>query len=124
MALLLATPAGLYVVGPGRERGEPEPFRKETGFLALARAPGDPAVCYAATADGSVYRSGAGGRSWEPVGSVEGYAELSSLAAVPGGTDRLLAGMEPAALFLSEDDGRTWTEDSVIRGMSVEPIMV
>jgi photosystem II stability/assembly factor-like uncharacterized protein len=115
MSLVLATRNGLCRVDPG---GPPEVLVGGADFLALARAPSDQEICYAATTTGDVYRSGNRGRSWERVGGIPGFAELSSLAVQPADPDRLLAGMEPAALFRSEDGGRSWQEDAAIRRMS------
>jgi photosystem II stability/assembly factor-like uncharacterized protein len=113
MALLLSTREGLY-----RCNGATSPLGEPADFIALARAPADPNVYYAAATDGRVFRSGDGARSWETAGMVAGYTDLSSLAVHPQDPDHLLAGMEPAALFRSEDGGRTWREDPAIRRMS------
>jgi photosystem II stability/assembly factor-like uncharacterized protein len=113
MPLLLATREGLY-----RCNGATSPLGEPGDFLALARAPGDPGVYYAAATDGRVFRSHDAARSWEAAGTIGGFAELSSLAVHPQDQDRLLAGMEPSALFRSEDGGRTWREEPAIRRMS------
>jgi photosystem II stability/assembly factor-like uncharacterized protein len=115
MSLLLATREGLY-----RKEGTAEPVRLLDGaeFLALAAAPSDPGVYYAATTGGRVYRSDDAARSWREAGTIPGFEELSSLAVDPGNSERLMAGMEPSALFRSEDGGRTWQEDPTIRAMS------
>jgi photosystem II stability/assembly factor-like uncharacterized protein len=70
--------------------------------------------------DGQVFRSNNGGRTWEPVGAIEGFEELSALAVDPGDPEHVMAGMEPSALFHSRDGGRTWEEDPTLRRMSRE----
>jgi len=117
MPLLLATRNGLYLAN-GSDR--PAPVQVDADFMALARSPSNPKVVYAATTEGRVFRSGDSARSFEGVGAIPGYRELSSLAVDPRNPDRLLAGMEPSALFRSEDGGRTWREDPAIRKMSGE----
>jgi hypothetical protein len=115
MPLLLATRKGLYLAN-----GESSlsPLIEADDFLALARSLSNPAVLYAGTTHGTVYRSADGGQSWEEIGRIEGFTGLSCLAVDPLDPARLLAGMEPAALFQSDDGGKTWREDPVIRRMS------
>lgn len=117
MPLLLSTREGLCLA----EQGETVTcLLGNADFLALARCPSDPSTYYAATTDGRVLYSTGGPRRWEEAGQIQGFMELSSLAAHPDDSAYLLAGMEPSALFRSEDGGCTWTEDSAIRGMSTE----
>jgi photosystem II stability/assembly factor-like uncharacterized protein len=114
MALLVSTRAGLFL-----RDGEAEAiFHTDFDFMALAAAPSDPRVCYAARVDGQVYRSENGGHAWDAVGRIDGFEELSCLAVDPRDPDWLLAGMEPSALFLSRDGGRTWREDPRIPEMA------
>src|SRR5438105_2047940 len=115
MALLISTRAGLFL----RDGDVETIFHTDFDFLALALAPSDPRVCYAARGDGQVFRSTSGGHAWEAAGRIEGYEELSSLAVDPRDPDWLLAGMEPSALFLSRDGGQTWREDPSIPEMAV-----
>jgi photosystem II stability/assembly factor-like uncharacterized protein len=115
MSLLLATREGLY----RKDRaGEPVPVLDSGEFLALAAAPSIASLYYAATAVGRVYRSDDAARSWQERGGIPGFVELSCLAVDPRDPQRLLAGMEPAAFFHSEDGGRTWREAPAIRAMS------
>src|SRR5688500_16993886 len=100
MSLLLATREGLYLKDGG---AEPAPLVDGVEFLALAAAPSAPRIYYAATAVGRIYRSEDDARSWNEVGAISEFEELSSLAVDPSDPERLLAGMEPAALFRSEN---------------------
>ena len=113
MNLLVSTRSGLFCLDGEKQVA----FGEGQEFLALAS---DAAVCYAARADGGIYRSTDGGRAWTEAGALGGFEELSCLAADPRFPDHLLAGMEPAALFRSHDGGRTWEEDPAIRRMSRE----
>jgi photosystem II stability/assembly factor-like uncharacterized protein len=115
MSLLLATREGLYLA---HRDGSLTPLREQADFMALAEAPSNPAVYYAATTDGRVFCSSDSARTWEPVGAIPGFEELSCLAVDPRDPNCLWAGMEPSALFRSEDGGRTWREDPAIRRMS------
>jgi photosystem II stability/assembly factor-like uncharacterized protein len=116
MSLLIATRQGLFL----RDGEATAIFHTDWDFLALAAAPSSSGLCYAATTGGRVFRSVDRGHSWQEAGAVTGYPELSSLAVDPENPDRLLAGMEPSALFISEDGGATWREDERIRRMSEE----
>jgi photosystem II stability/assembly factor-like uncharacterized protein len=121
MSLLLATRGGLFRTDrDGNLTALADSGAPGGDFLALARAPSDAALFYAASTDAQVYQSRDAARSWDAAGAIEGFEELSSLAVDPGDSDRLLAGMEPSALFRSEDGGRTWREDPAIRRMSQE----
>src|SRR5216684_3848343 len=78
MALLLATREGLY-----RSNGAISVLGQPSDFLALARAPGDPGVYYAAATGGRVFRSRDGALSWEAAGAIGGFTGLSCLAVHP-----------------------------------------
>ncbi|MBW3625177.1 MAG: hypothetical protein KY468_17405 [Armatimonadetes bacterium] len=114
MPLLLATRQGLCLA----EGDHVTPLQENADFMALARSLSNPTVYYAAERGGQVYRSTDSARTWEAVGRIEGYTELSSLAIDPHDPAQLWAGMEPSALFKSEDGGETWTEDPAIRQMA------
>src|SRR4051812_3133921 len=116
MPLLLATREGLCL----SEGDHVTPLVEGADFLALARSLSNPTVYYAGTTKGQVYRSTDSARTWNRVGSLDGFTGLSSLAVDPLDPASLWAGMEPAALFRSEDGGETWEEDPAIRRMSEE----
>lgn len=70
---------------------------------------------YAGTRENGVYRLDPQRDQWQALGL--DHAIPSSILLVPGPTKRLLVGIEPfsdeqtpAAVFASEDQGRTWTE--------------
>ncbi len=116
MSLVLSTRKGLVSL----DQEGPLVFQPNADFMALGCARSDRHRCYAARRDGEVFQSRNGGRSWDDVGAIGGFEELSSLAVDPTDPDHVLAGMEPAALYRSRDGGRSWEEDSGIRRMSGE----
>jgi photosystem II stability/assembly factor-like uncharacterized protein len=117
MSLILTTDEGLFRSTAGAEI---IPLQRKAGFTALAWAGAGSRVYYAATDGGEIYRSNDAAHAWQAVGAIPGFPELSSLVVDPRNPDCLLAGMEPSALFHSEDGGRTWREDPAIRRMSEE----
>jgi photosystem II stability/assembly factor-like uncharacterized protein len=68
---------------------------------------------FAATSDG-LYRSN-DGNDWQRVGEFAGGVE--SVAVSPDG-NRWFAGTNPAAVYVSEDDGETWTECESLQRLS------
>lgn len=117
MRLLLATGEGIALWS---EDGGWDARLPGARVGALARSvPGSPRI-YAATAD-RIFRSDDAGGAWCPTrAAFPGYS-ISSLAVHPFEEDVLLAGLETAALFRSNDGGETWEEIAAIREMSEEP---
>ncbi|MEO6892930.1 MAG: hypothetical protein ABI324_28440 [Ktedonobacteraceae bacterium] len=81
---------------------------------ALAADLYNPARLYCATFGKGLWRSNDAGKTWEPVGSGIGSAEVMAVAVSPvervGIYGVVWAGTEPSALFRSEDGGDTWVE--------------
>jgi photosystem II stability/assembly factor-like uncharacterized protein len=107
--LFLATDHGLLYLerdGDGwREAGGALDGHK---FTSLAHTPGDVAL-WAGSTDGIWRSSDLGEHWWE---ANEGLTErhVRSLASHPDDPNWVYAGTEPAAIFVSQDGGRTWTE--------------
>jgi len=78
----------------------------EVDVRVLASDPRDSDLVWAGTQGGGVLRSVDAGANWSQAG-LEGRI-VKALAASPGG--RIYAGTNPAALFVSEDDGSSWRE--------------
>ncbi len=80
----------------------------------MVKAPdthGNTAVLYAATGNG-VYRSSNGGTTWSPTSAFTGNS-IISLALHPdsdGVIDTIYVGTEEAGVFVSTDNGGTWTQ--------------
>jgi photosystem II stability/assembly factor-like uncharacterized protein len=73
-------------------------------------------ILYAASDDGSIYRSGDGGRSWNE--AFKGFPRIRglwSLAVHPVRPKEVYAGMEPASLWISRDGGAFWDELTGLR---------
>ncbi len=110
----------------------------------LAGSPADPDRLYASQASDwfgqVIQRSDDGGKSWEAVGNQFNYeGEVGShqwydgslkpwqfkrvwhLEPTPDDPDRVYAGIEDAALFLSEDGGNSWRELPGLRGHGTGP---
>jgi hypothetical protein len=100
MKLLAGTSKGLFAVG---DSPEPIPLLPERTVRDLARS-GDRLL---AAADTGVFASDDGGRTWRP-GGLEGRAVWQfATGPEPGAVH---AGTQPAAVFRSQDHGRTWQE--------------
>lgn len=103
MALLAGTPDGVYRSGDGTFE-DVELVLDAGSTLRVHTVDGDDS--YAATKTG-LYRSRDGGRSWTDLGVPRN--QVDSVALDPGG-DRLYAGTYPADVYVSTDDGGTWSE--------------
>lgn len=74
---------------------------------ALATAPEHPEVVFAASGS-DIYHSADGGTRWRRVGQAPAEARVRSLLAGPRAVNRLLAGLEPAAIAYSDNGGVMW----------------
>lgn len=99
-----------------------------SSLSALAAAPGDSDVVYAAAGDGGVFRSDDRGAAWSPVGTLPDGAEPAALAVGPG-TDGAAAPVLVAAaeggLLRSEDGGASWQQvlepSTSLAGIAFDP---
>jgi photosystem II stability/assembly factor-like uncharacterized protein len=111
-SLALATSHGLVIAGwdgagwcvQSRHMGD----QHMTSIIAL----GD--VLLAGTQQG-VVRSRDGGQSWQAVNDGLTIGHIRWLATQTG---MVFAGTEPAALFVSQDDGTTWSERKEVAGLA------
>ncbi len=120
------------------------PFFGGWEIYHLKGSPVDPSRLYASQSTGwfgqLIQRSNDGGRSWEPVGNTFAYDGVAGTHQWYDGTahpwefkrvwhlepslkdpDVVYAGIEDAALFRSEDGGRTWNELSGLRSHGSGP---
>jgi hypothetical protein len=109
--LLVSTRAGLYLLHGDDawkrpRRAGPMRGRHPSGPLAISRG----GAILAAVAS-ELYAS-RDGRHWTRAGALPAGMRCSCLASVG---EALYAGTEPAALFRSHDDGRTWEEIAAVR---------
>lgn len=121
ISLLIGTRRGLFIARSSLERRE---WRFSEPLLAgreVYHASRDPrtGTFWAATAHRvwgpHLHRSTDGARTWETIASAPAFADGRSLVAVwqvaagpANRPDTLFAGTEPAALFRTDDAGRSW----------------
>ena len=113
--LYLATTNGLF--GAQRENGT----WKKTGTLLEGRnvtsvVAGD-GIVLAGTKNG-IFRSADRGKAWSEVDDNSAIGHVRWLSSSSGGTSLMLAGTEPASIFISRDRGDSWKvcpEVSVLR---------
>lgn len=79
---------------------------------AVATVLGQPDIVYAASG-ATIYTSPDAGSRWRPLRSLGGEVEVCALLAEPRPRARLLAGLRPAAIAISEDGGVNWTAASL-----------
>ena len=73
----------------------------------LALDPGDPDTVYVGLGAGGVRKTMDGARTWIDLGLTEQQVFSVAVSAADGA---VYAGMEPSALFRSDDEGGTWRE--------------
>ncbi len=109
--LYLSTTDGLYAADPG-ERGYTSRAIgfQGSGFRAAVLVDRrDPDVLYAGTTKDGVYRSRDAGRTWQEINHGLVYKNIWSIAQHPL-TGALLVGTSPANVFISTDDGDSWSQ--------------
>jgi hypothetical protein len=120
----IATEPALLIVR-GATRWTVEQHLQGRSPECLAVDPHDAARLYCGTWGHGLWRSGDGGRSWEPVGSGIAHAEITAVAVSPtehtGGIGVVYAGTEPSAVFRSDDGGQTWRDLSGLRALPSAP---
>jgi photosystem II stability/assembly factor-like uncharacterized protein len=101
----------------------------------VAGVPGDPLTYYVAYAQGGIWKSANGGRSWEPVFDEQPTNSIGSIAIAPSDPNVIYAGSGEAnirgnvawgsGIFKSSDAGKTWQQVWKTRGqigtMAVDP---
>ena len=83
-----------------------------------AGVPGDPLVCYAATAASGMWKSSDGGKSWKPIMDEMATSTIGALAIAPSNPNVIYAGSGEAnirgnvevgnGIYRSTDAGKTW----------------
>ena len=80
---------------------------RDSTVQCLALDPGDPDTVYVGLGAGGVRKTMDGARTWIDLGLTEQQVFSVAVSAADGA---VYAGMEPSALFRSDDEGGTWRE--------------
>ncbi len=78
------------------------------GVHALAGDPSDPAILYAGTQAGGVFKTTDGGASWSLVGPTLPRSSVEAIAVDPSDPKRVYAGTYDKGVYRSTDSGATW----------------
>ena len=114
MNLFLATDEGVVAAtGEGGQWQRAEQVLGERDVTSIIAREG---VVLAGTESG-IFRSGDRGRNWAESSEGLRLSHVRWLAYHPTVSDREFAGTEPAAIFLSQDGGRTWSERPEVNEM-------
>ena len=123
--MYLASGDGLALVRStnGRLRADLELVGFPTQCVAVD--PARPEIGYCGTFGRGLYRTENAGRSWTPVGSGIGSAEVTAVAVSAlernGESGVVWAGTEPSAPYRSEDGGNQWIERRTLRDLPSAP---
>jgi photosystem II stability/assembly factor-like uncharacterized protein len=101
------------------ENGRVERTLEGRGARCLAVDPDDPDTLYVGTSDEGLFKSTAGGRSWDRLSGIE-HPRVTAVAVSPA-DGALYAGTEPSALFVSRDGGASWRELEGLRRLPSAP---
>ena len=88
------------------------PFRAGR-ITSVSGVPGDPAIYYAATPNGGIWKTTDGGRMWKPIFDAERVASVGAVAVAPSQPDIIYAGTGEQGrgngVYSSTDAGATWS---------------
>ena len=90
----------------------------DTGVQCLTRDPADDDIVYVGGGGSGVWKSDDGGVSWRQLDFPHPDVFSLSVSAADGA---VYAGTEPSMLFVSRDEGGTWTELSALREIPSAP---
>ncbi|MGH8873642.1 MAG: hypothetical protein ACRDVM_00065 [Acidimicrobiia bacterium] len=111
--IFAGTPTGLYrSTNGGRAWQETDLPRRVGAILAIALSPDfdEDGTAYAGTEDGEVLVSRDHGVSWQALSGLGAPGALNALGVSPGfREDRRVVAVDPHSLYLSEDEGVTWS---------------
>jgi photosystem II stability/assembly factor-like uncharacterized protein len=129
VSLLIGTRRGLFIASSDTSRSEWRLSRPLLAGREVYHAVADPrsGALWATTRHevwgAHIHRSDDGGLTWDVLPAAPHHDDGRGLAAVwclaPGGPrrpQRLMAGIEPAGLFLSDDAGASWRPVSALNG--------
>jgi hypothetical protein len=123
MSVILVTRRALLIARQGSRWTVEEHLAGRSPACAAAD-PRDAQRLYCGTAQEGVWRSGDGGRTWEPVGPGIDRASIMAVAVAAGPQTQdaaVYAGTEPSAVFRSDDGGDSWAELAGLRTLPSAP---
>jgi hypothetical protein len=95
------------------------------GVQCVAVDPDDPQRLFAGTFDDGLFRSLDGGATWNNVSSDIPHDRSPSVAISPSrrsnGKYAVYAGTEPSSLYVSEDNGESWSDLETLRELPSAP---
>jgi photosystem II stability/assembly factor-like uncharacterized protein len=97
----------------------------DRGVQSVAVDPDEPRRLFAGTFDDGLFRSLDGGATWDHVSSDIPHGRFPSVAVSPShranGQNAVYAGTEPSSLFVSQDNGESWTDLETLRDLPSAP---
>lgn len=144
-ALLLTVAGGALVAGRDEAQKGPAELKPLKYRLLgpawggrvsrVAGVPGDPNICYAASASGGIWKSTDGGMNWKPIFDDQDISSMGSIAVAPSDPNVIYAGSGEAnirgnvapgnGIYKSIDGGKTWAhvwkQEGQIGKMAVHP---
>ncbi len=110
MQLVVATTGGVHTIRwiEGERAGRRMASALERDEITCATTIGGGA--FIGTRAGRLFASDDRGQSWRPLEGPRSASAVTALTGLAHGDGLLFAGTEPAAIHLSRDAGRTWTE--------------
>jgi hypothetical protein len=114
---------GIYVSKDGGStwRHANDANSRSANVAAIAVAPDDPRVVYAATCNRGLLTSADGGRRWQRVRIGQGVRDVRALAIDPRDARTLYAGVRDGGVWKSLDGGESWRHSS--SGMDPEALV-
>ena len=118
MRLYAATGAAIARLDETTDGWTSELSLLESGAQCLAVDPSDPDTVYAGLRAGDVQKTSDGARSWQATGLPRNDVFSLAVSAADGA---VYAGLEPSALFRSDDGGDTWRELDALLELPSQP---
>jgi photosystem II stability/assembly factor-like uncharacterized protein len=106
--------AGIYISenGGGRWREANDANSRDANVAAIAVAPHDPRIVYAATCNRGLLRSTDGGQRWQTMRIGQRVRDVRALAIDPTDPQIVYAGVRDGGVWKSVDGGKRWQHSS------------
>jgi photosystem II stability/assembly factor-like uncharacterized protein len=105
---------GIYISenGGGRWREANDANSRDANVAAIAVAPHDPRIVYAATCNRGLLRSTDGGQRWQTMRIGQRVRDVRALAIDPTDPQIVYAGVRDGGVWKSVDGGKRWQQSS------------